>query len=117
MASVHSHWETPCKGLGEKACRFALGTRAPQVSGVKVVRSAATGGADADDVALDVDFVWGGNPVRALLPDQAQGCTILPPCTHCALCASVTVFLTWRHLGLSESSALHMRVEAQQCCT
>ena len=45
--------------------RFALGTRAPQVSGVKVERSAATGGADADDVALDVEFVWGGNPVSA----------------------------------------------------
>ena len=45
--------------------RFALGTRAPQVSGVKVVRSAATGSADADDVALDVEFIWGGNPVSA----------------------------------------------------
>ncbi len=49
--------------MRETLLRFALGTRAPQVSGVKVVRSAATGGADADDVTLDVEFVWGGNPV------------------------------------------------------
>ena len=53
------------RAIVKALCRFALGTRAPQVSGVKVVRSAATGGADADDVALDVEFVWGGNPVSA----------------------------------------------------
>ena len=33
-------------------CRFALGTRAPQVSGIKVFKSAAQGGADADDVTV-----------------------------------------------------------------
>ena len=69
--------------------RFALGTRAPQVSGVKVVRSAATGGADADDVALDVEFIWGGNPVRALLPIQAPGLAMLLHPLHalCPLCS------------------------------
>jgi hypothetical protein len=44
-------------------CRFALGTRAPQVSGIKVFKSAAQGGADADDVTVEIELLWGGNPV------------------------------------------------------
>ena len=44
-------------------CRFALGTQAPQVSGVKVFRSAAAGGTDTDDVTFEIELLWGGNPV------------------------------------------------------
>ena len=51
--------------LNEPGCRFALGTRAPQVSGVKVFKSAASGGADSDNVTIELQVLWGGNPVSS----------------------------------------------------
>ena len=87
--------------------RFALGTRAPQVSGVKVVRSAATGGADADDVALDVEFVWGGNPVRLCNFMQHQPLPCCPLCPHSGVYAPLAYFLAQRHLCLRGDSMVH----------
>ncbi|CAL5221943.1 g4219 [Coccomyxa viridis] len=47
--------------------QFALGARAPQVSGVKVFKSAASGGADSDDVTIELQVLWGGNPDISLM--------------------------------------------------
>lgn len=33
------------------------------MSGVKVFKSAASGGADSDDVTVELQLLWGGNPV------------------------------------------------------
>lgn len=33
------------------------------MSGVKVFRSAAAGGTDTDDVTIEIELLWGGNPV------------------------------------------------------
>ena len=33
------------------------------MSGVKVFKSAASGGADSDNVTIELQVLWGGNPV------------------------------------------------------
>ncbi len=35
------------------------------MSGVKVFKSAASGGADSDNVTIELQVLWGGNPVSS----------------------------------------------------
>ena len=66
-------------------CRFALGTRAPQVSGVKVFRSASAGGTDTDDVTVKIELLWGGNPVSFNVTCEKGEYLLTPHMSTCML--------------------------------
>lgn len=57
---------------GQWRCRFDLGDNAPQVSGVKVYQSGASG---ADEVLMELDFGWTSDAEMSMIvhpmPHQA----------------------------------------------